>query len=139
MDGYNAWAFELESIIFTIVKKELLERLKETFPSIKITDKGQTVSKADFPTVYIHELPGVEMGADVFGTDINAVMETFQVDVTTNTSKSDSREIIVNAIDVFKQLRFQIVSMPEFDDDDDETYRFTARLRRVIGANDKLI
>ena len=39
--------------------------------------------------------------------------------------------------DVMKELRFEIVSMPEFKSQD-KVYRSTARFRRVIGRNDRI-
>jgi hypothetical protein len=40
--------------------------------------------------------------------------------------------------DVFKEMRFEITSMPEFKSDE-KVYRSVARFRRILGANDRLM
>lgn len=137
MANENQWVFNLESKIFSIIKKKALDSLKESYPNIFITSSGKSTAKATFPTVLIHEMAGSELGSDLEGTAINAVRETFQIDVTTNTSQSDAKKVMSVIIMEFKKLRFQSTEMPEFDDGS-ETYRSTARVTRVIGANDKL-
>lgn len=134
----NQWVFDLETTIFSIVKAKAMRKLKARYPNINITDSSKSTSKATFPTVYIHELPGVEYGADLGGRDINAVLETIQVDVTTNTNQRDAKIVMSGVAGVFKEMRFEVTAMPEFDGSG-ETYRSTARFRRVIGANDALL
>lgn len=134
----NQWVFDLETTIFSIVKAKAMGKLKARYPNINITDSSKSTSKATFPTVYIHELPGVEYGADLGGRDINAVLETIQVDVTTNTNQRDAKIVMSGVAGIFKEMRFESTAMPEFDGSDG-TYRSTARFRRVIGANDALL
>ena len=85
---------------------------------------------------YIHRMAAAERGADLEGLSINATLETFQVDVFTNTSQSDVGRIMSVVADVFKEMRFKVIALPEFNEGD--TYRSTARFQRVIGANDSL-
>ena len=92
-----------------------------------------------FPTIYIHEMPGLERGACLEGTSVNAVQETIQVDVITNTKQSDAKGIMAVLTDAFKQMRFQITAMPEFKNDSEKKFRSVARFRRIIGANDRLM
>ena len=80
----NAWAIELGPTIYSIVKAKATEQLKDKYPTLNVTDKGESDQPAVFPTVYIHELPGMELGQDLEGQTINAVRETIQVDVTSN-------------------------------------------------------
>lgn len=134
----NTWIYYLETTIYSLVKSLVEADLKATYPTIVITNEGKSNKEAEFPTAYIHELPGVETGCDIDGIGVNAVMETFQVDVSTNTSKRDAKYIANIIASAFKKLRFQIVSMPEIEYGD-ETYRCVARFRRVIGANDTLL
>lgn len=134
----NQWAFDLGTIIFSIVKTKTLDELGSKYPNIFITDKGKTTGKAVFPTVYVQEMSGSERGADLEGKTINAVLETIQVDVTTNTSKSDVSKVMSVVAGIFKEMRFTIQTMPNFEYNG-ETYRKTARFQRIIGANDKLI
>ena len=120
MISVNQWAYELEKKIFSIVKYRAGEKLKSKYPNIYITDIEKNTSKAIFPTVYMHELPGLEKHPDLEGIMINAVQETIQIDVITNTGQSDANKV-----------------MPEFSGTGD-TYRSTARVRRVISHNDIL-
>lgn len=134
----NQWAFDLGTTIFSIVKSKTLTELKSKYPDIFVTDKGKTTGKAVFPTVYIKEMSGSERGADLEGRSINAVLETIQVDVTTNTSRADVNRVMSTVASIFKQMCFTVQSMPDFNYDG-ETYRKTARFQRIIGANDRLI
>ena len=137
MASDNQWAFDLETKIFSVIKSRAEGKIKEKYPNAYLTNISKATAKATFPTVYIHELPGVEIGTDLEGISINGVRETFQVDITTNTSQSDAKRVMSIVADEFKQMKFQITAMPEFGDTGD-TYRSTARFRRVIGANDIL-
>ena len=84
-------------------------------------------------------MPGLERGADLEVTSVNAVQETIQVDVITNTKQSDAKGIMAILADAFKQMRFQITAMPEFKNDSEKKFRSVARFRRIIGANDRLM
>lgn len=137
MISVNQWAYDLEKKIFSIVKSRAYEKLKSKYPSAYITDIEKNTSKAVFPTVYIHELPGVEKASDLEGFSINAVQETFQIDVITNTSQNDANKVMAIVADEFKRLCFKVTAMPEFDGTG-ETYRSTMRVRRIISANDIL-
>lgn len=137
MISVNQWAYDLEKKIFSIVKSRTYENLKTKYPNVYITDIEKNTSKAVFPTVYIHELPGVEKASDLEGFSINAVQETFQIDVITNTSQNDANKVMAIVADEFKRLCFKVTAMPEFDGTG-ETYRSTMRVRRIISANDIL-
>ncbi len=137
MVSVNQWAYDLEKKIFSIIKARATETLGSKYPNLYITDNEKNTSKAVFPTVYVHELPGVEKGHDLEGYCINAVQETFQIDVITNTSQSDANKVMAVIIDEFKRMCFRVTAMPEFDGSG-ETYRSTARVRRIISANDVL-
>ena len=79
-----------------------------------------------------------EQGRTIDGQAINGLLVTVQVDVTTNTSGSDARWVMSKVAEAFKELRFNGQSMPELTYSD-KIYRSTARFRRVIGANDRLL
>ena len=68
---------------------------------------------------------------------INAVQETIQIDVITNTGQSDANNVMAIVLEDFKMMWFKITAMPEFCGTGD-TYRSTARVRRVISHNDIL-
>lgn len=136
MEIDNSWAYLIGKKVYSAVSYKAEKLLKKDYPNIKITDNGKANSNPTFPTVYIHELPGVEIGETIDGQNINGVMETIQVDVTTNTDPSDARIVMSVVADIFKKMRFKANQMPELDFGNGEVYRSTARFQRVVGAND---
>ena len=131
MANANDWATDLENTVTALVKAKTLTQLKKTYPKIVITNEGENSGQAVFPTVYIHLLP-------LDGQTINALLATFQVDVTTNTSKPDCRKVMAVITDAFKIMRFQGNAMPEFSISN-KVHKSTARFRRMIAANDRLM
>ena len=138
MASENSWAYDIETTIYSIVKSKTYSEIQKKYPSLLFTDKGQSDSSPVFPTVYIHMLPPTEQGRTIDGQAINGLLVTVQVDVTTNTSGSDARWVMSKIAEAFKELRFNGQSMPELTYTD-KIYRSTARFRRVIGANDRLL
>ncbi len=138
MANANDWAINLESTVVALVKAKTLSKLKENYPKVRITDEGESENAPVFPTVYIHILPATEQGQTLDGQSINALLATFQVDVTTNTNKSDCRTVMAAISEVFKTMRFQGTSMPEFSISN-KVHKSTARFRRMIAANDRLM
>ena len=138
MASENSWAYDIETTIYSIVKSKTYSEIQKKYPSLLFTDKGQSDSSPVFPTVYIHMLAPSEQGRTIDGQAINGLLVTVQVDVTTNTSGSDARWVMSKIAEVFKELRFNGQSMPELTYTD-KIYRSTARFRRVIGANDRLL
>jgi hypothetical protein len=129
------WFANLEATIFTIVKFRLERSLKSKYPSLFCTTSGQTDADPVFPTVYIHELPGREIGSDLENATVNAVEETLQVEVTTNTSKTDCKTVMTETMLQFKALRFNVSTLPLFSIEGN-THRGVARFRRVVGRDD---
>ena len=139
----NTWAYEIETKVLGLINSYAIPRLKklDIFKTTRftnaVTNEESRLSGTIFPTIYVHELVGLEQGKDLEGQSINAVLETFQIDCITNTKQSDAKQIMRVVADVMKELRFEIVSMPEFKSQD-KVYRSTARFRRVIGRNDRI-
>lgn len=105
----NQWVFDLETNIFSNVATIAKPKLKKKYKSMNFDTAFTTVEKnldkdPVFPTIYIHEMPGLERGADLEGTSVNAVQETIQVDVITNTKQSDAKGIMAILADAFKQM-----------------------------------
>ena len=138
MANANDWATDLESTVVALVKAKSLPQLQKKYPKVRITDEGESSGSAVFPTVYIHLLAPTEQGQTLDGQTINALLATFQVDVTTNTSKSDCRKVMTAITDTFKTMRFQGYAMPEFSISN-KVHKSTARFRRIIAANDRLM
>lgn len=129
------WTSKISPIVFTEVKTKGNKALQTDYPDIRFTTSNRAPTTAKFPTVYIHELPGVEQGSTLEGTSINAVLSSFQIDVTDNVSQNRVNEVMSEVVSIMKSMRFQVISMPEFQNTDD-VYRATARFRRMIGAGD---
>lgn len=94
-------------------------------------------TKAHFPFVLVQMLPALERGQDLEGDTINAGLFTFQVDVTDNKSQKRAKEVAYEILRIMKAMRFEVTSMPSFEDTTD-THRSTARYRRVIGSGDAI-
>ena len=101
----NTLAYDLGTVVFSIVKAKAKPKLESKYPTIYFTSNGKKLSDAIFPTVYIHRMAAAERGADLEGLSVNATLETFQVDVFTNTSQSDVGRIMSVEADVFKEMR----------------------------------
>lgn len=132
----NSWAFDLGTLIYTKVKTMAMEKLKTQYPSISFTSSDLNDNSANFPTVYIHEIGGIEQGQDLENNTINAVLETMQVDIYVNTKQNDAKRIMSVVASCFKELGFSIIAMPEFQNTS-TVYRSTMRVRRMIGSGDK--
>ena len=140
----NTWAYENETKVLGILDSYAIPNLRKKFPSMKwqqgvtITNVESSLSKPTFPTIYVHELPGTEQGRTLDGQNINGVLTTFEVQTFTNTNQYDAKLMLAIVADVFKEMRFEITSMPEFKSDE-KVYRSVARFRRILGANDRLL
>ena len=134
----NSWAYELENTVFSIVKAKTYTQLKKIYPGILFTDVGESDSVAVFPTVYIHMLSPAERGQTLDGQSINGLSVTFQVEVSTNTNKSDAQKVMSMVAEVFKQMRFEGNLLPEYTYAN-RIYKSTARFKRIVGSDDRLI
>lgn len=140
----NIWAYENETKVLGILNSYAIPKLRKKFPKMKwqqgvtITNLESRLSKPTFPTNYVHELPGTEQGRTLDGQNINGVLTTFEVQTFTNTSQYDAKIMLAIVADVFKAMRFEATSMPEFKSEE-KVYRSVARFRRILGANDRLM
>lgn len=129
------WVIDLDNIIFTRVDVKLKNALGTKYPDLYVTNSDLNTGVAKFPTVYLHVMSGIEQGNDLDGSTINAVLYSIQLEVT-STSQTHTKEVMAELISIFKQMRFQVIAMPEFKNQN-TLYRQVCRVRRVIGANDK--
>lgn len=144
MEIDNLWVFDNETKIISNLNSFAIPVLKQNFTNMKfqegitITNLKSRLAVTIFPTIYVREMPGTEKGQTIDGQTINAVAATYQVDVIVNTQQSDAKKILAIVASVFKRMRFEVISMPEFDSEE-KIYRSTARFRRLIAANDRLL
>lgn len=144
MEIDNLWVFDNETRIISNLNSFAIPVLKQNFTNMKfqegitITNLKSRLTGTIFPTIYVHEMSGTEKGQTIDGQTINAVSATYQVDVIVNTQQSDAKKILAIVASVFKRMRFEVISMPEFDSEE-KIYRSTARFSRLIAANDRLL
>ena len=131
------WFVTLESKLFTIIKTRLTRNIGSKYPSLFCTTSPVTDADPVFPTVYIHELPGMEMGQDIENTGINAVLETLQIEVTTNNTMKECADVASAVILQLKALHFNIIALPVYSYEGN-VIRGIIRARRMIGSDDSL-
>ena len=133
------WTDRISSVVFTRIKNEFSSKLKTKY---KMTDSNfSTVGSSDtpavFPFVYVQLLPGTEQGQDTEGTEINAGLFTFQIEVTDNQSQTRVKDVIAEVRRIMKSMRFTVQPTPNIQDTED-THRAIMRCNRKIGSSDKL-
>lgn len=125
----------IESQIFSRIKANFSERIKNKYPNLNFTTSDKSSTSPKFPTVYIHLMEPAEMGETLDGTGINAVNATFQIDVSDNQSQARADEVAREVLRIMKTMRFSVKTLP-FHNNVGDVYRTTARYRRIIGAGD---
>ena len=66
----NSWAYDIGTVVFSIVKTKAKPKLEPKYPTIYFTSNGKKLSDAIFPTVYIHRMAAAERGTDLEGLSI---------------------------------------------------------------------
>lgn len=128
---------DIQETVFSRVKNKYPAKLKTKYPNTFFTTSDRVAKDPKFPTVYVHEMNGKEQGRDLDGTKINAVLSTFQIEVTDNASMSNATEVMNYVVSVMKSMRYEVVTMPEFNNTPD-SYRKVARFRRMVACSDVL-
>lgn len=128
---------DIQTRVFSRIKNQYPAALITKYPETYFTTSDRVSQKPKFPTVYVHEMSSSELGRDLDGTTINAVRTTIQIEITDNVSMSNAKEVMNYVVIVMKAMRYELVTMPEFNNTP-EIYRVVARFRRVIGSGDVL-
>lgn len=126
----NEWYVNLESKIFTIVKK----RMSVDFPDVYMTTMESNNIDTKLPSVLIREMYGIERGFTLDNSDVSAVLFTMQIRVTAK-SKTEVSRIASAVAKQFKRLRFTLTSLPVYTQDGDKICSYF-RVRRLIGSGD---
>ena len=92
---------------------------------------GSSDTPAVFPFVYFNALPATEQGRDLQGTSVNGALFGFQIDVYSNKTQTEARNVMKEITRIMKTMGFEINSMPSFEDTKD-VHRMTARFRRLL-------
>lgn len=131
------WFLEIESKIFTQIEYMLTQREDAPYPEMKCTTVSQN-TVTHFPTLYLHELQPVEVGMDLTNESVNAVMSTVEIQVWSNISEYDCKEIFSAVIIEMKRMGFNVTMFPSVQTDSKIAWG-AARFRRVVGAGDTLV
>lgn len=132
----NEWAFDLETSFFSVIKAKLNEKLKTKYPNIYFTTTDSPKDAENhYPTVYVHELPGLEKGRTTEQQEISGIEYGMQIEVTTNKSQKEARTVMKEVASIFKSMGFEINNFPEFSNKD-SVYRNVMRVKRVLGNED---
>lgn len=134
------WTSDITSVVYTRVQAIVRKKLKTKYPDINFTTSSVSSTDPKFPTVYIKRLQGSERGQDLEGIDVNAILCSFQVEVSSNGSDTVAQEVADEVCKVFKSMRFQILGEPYPDNTNAQkgVFRNIARYQRIIGYGDIL-
>lgn len=131
------WFSRITTTVFTRIKNSVSKKLKSTYPDLNFTTSDKSSTEPKFPTVYIKRMPGMEKGQDLDGSTVNAMLVTFQLEVTDNISDTRALEVADECCAVMKSMRFQLVGEP-VPDNSNGKFRNIARYQRIVGYNDTL-
>lgn len=135
----ETWYSEIESTIYTHLEYKLVLSGTAPFPNLNCTTSSQseTIENiTDFPALYVHLLPPVEMGNDLCNVDVAAIRTTVELQAFSDKSESECRKIITAAIQEMKKLHFNVAMFPD-PQTVDKRYYAIARFTRVIAAGDQ--
>lgn len=132
------WTSDIQSIVFSRIKREGTKQLKTKYPDIFFTTSSEAEDTPSFPTVYIKRLQGAERGQDLEGTSINAFVSSFQIEVTDNKSDGRAQEVANVVCLIMKSMRYQMLGEPFADNTQNGVHRNVARYQRIVGYNDTL-
>lgn len=125
---------QLESIITTQLKVKVPKLTNNKYPGLSFSNEVSDETPS-FPNVYIHELEPSEIGNSIPNQTIHAIRDTIQIEVSTNTSKSDARIVINACVNAMKSLRYSLVVSPTYTKINN-IHRFIIRCRRIVANGD---
>lgn len=131
------WFSKITTTVFTRIKAVVTKKLSSNYPDINFTTTDKVATEPKFPNVYLKRMAGAERGQDMEGSAVNAMLVTFQVEVTDNISDTRALEVADECCAVMKSMRFQILGEP-VPDNSGGVYRNIARYQRIVGHNDTL-
>lgn len=135
------WVRETQSRIYTLLEYRTKKEIGEKYSTLRFTKEEESSTPVNvFPSVFIKFLGGNEKANSLKCDNVNAFTCTIQIDVSTNKTQglSSAEEVIWAVVDNAKKLGFQLFFSPEPLSTGNDTKRIVARMRRVIGYNDKL-
>lgn len=125
---------QLESIVTTQLKVLVPQLTNNRYETISFSNEVSD-NMPSFPNVYVHELESSEVGNSIPNKTIHAIRDTFQIEVTTNTSKSDARIVINACVNAMKSLGYGLTMTPVYTKVNN-IHRFVIRMRRILANGD---
>ena len=125
---------QIESIVTTQLKVRVPKLTENRFPKMSFTNEVSD-KVPDFPNVYVHEVGQSEVGNSIPNQTIHAVRDTLQIEVSTNTNKSDAHVVTNACISALKVLRYTVIMSPVYQKNNN-VHRYVFRVRRVIANGD---
>lgn len=131
------WTSNITSIVFTRLKAIGNKKLKSKYPNINYTTSSEVLTDPKFPNVYVRRMQGAERGQDLDGSGVNAILCTFQIEVSDNISDTRAQEVADEMCAIMKSMRFQILGEP-IAESSGGVKRNIARYQRIVGYDDTL-
>lgn len=130
----STWFSQIESTVFTYLQYQLRNKILAPFPDLNCTTKSQSTTPSVFPTLYIHDLSPVEQAQDLENDEVNAVLATIEIQVFSNRSENETKQIISAAIGLMKDAHWNITMFPDPQTRDKVSYAI-ARFRKLVTEN----
>ena len=128
---------DIQSRVFSRLVNKCPSTLKSKFPQLRFTTNDRLPQNPKFPSVYVHERSAMETAEDLENTTINAVITSFQIEVTDDSSMENATTVMNYVVNEMKVMRFSVITMPEFQNTQ-SVYRKVAVFRRTIADGDTL-
>lgn len=133
----DVWYSEIESTIFTNLSYLLVEKEDAPYKDLNCTTSNQNISDIDvFPALYVHMLPPIETGNDLYNKDVPAISATFELQVFSDKSESECRKIMTSCIKLMKDMMFNVSMFPD-PQAYNKKYYAIARFSRIIASGDR--
>lgn len=117
------------TINFTTVSRNMANLSEE--------EREKEKKKRKFPSVYLRKMQGSEIGNTTENGEVEGIISSYQIEVITNTSQSDTDTIADAVADIMVSIGYEMIGEP-FPDNTEDTYRNVSRWSRHIGSDDKL-
>jgi len=113
-------------------------RLKKSLPdyTFNIPTERQNSTPSEFPTIYFNEVSQSETGNNLANDGVNAVIETIEIQVITNDTLAENKDITATCALLMKQFRFNMIMSPVYLQEGGDIRKSVARFRRIIGCDD---
>lgn len=132
------WSVSIRTRIYNLIKDDVYEGLKKSYPNIFFTTTDKTPTTSKFPTVYIDVASMVENGQTLENNEVSSLLITLEVKVLSNNSSNEAMNISNVILNSFKKFGFDMVSYPIPLSSGENVYQATARYRKNIADMDKL-